>query len=64
MGNVTWQNWNQFGQPTLEVTSTTTRKATTNLGLRRHLGLRPRRPLAVPAGVVVVARLLPTTPRR
>ena len=31
MGTLVWQNWNQFGQPTVEVTSTTQRKATTNL---------------------------------
>lgn len=31
MGNVVWQNWSQFGQPTLEIDSATQRKATTNL---------------------------------
>ena len=31
MGNVVWQQWSQFGQPSLEVTSTTSRKATANL---------------------------------
>jgi long-chain fatty acid transport protein len=32
MGNVVWQQWSQFGQPSLEVSSTTSRKATANLG--------------------------------
>ncbi|MBK8174555.1 MAG: outer membrane protein transport protein [Rhodospirillales bacterium] len=31
MGNVVWQQWSQFGQPTIEVDSTTSRKATANL---------------------------------
>ncbi len=31
MGNVIWQNWSQFGQPTVEVSAATQRKATTNL---------------------------------
>src|SRR5207342_763221 len=31
MGNVVWQQWSQFGQPTLEVDSTTSRQATVNL---------------------------------
>ena len=31
MGNVVWQQWSQFGQPSLEVTSTTSRKATADL---------------------------------
>jgi long-subunit fatty acid transport protein len=32
MGNVVWQRWGQFGQPNLEVSSTTSRKAMANLG--------------------------------
>ena len=31
MGNVVWQQWSEFGKPTLEVDSTTSRKATANL---------------------------------
>ena len=31
MGNVVWQQWSQFGQPSLEVSSTTSRKATADL---------------------------------
>ena len=31
MGNVVWQQWSQFGQPSLEVTSTTSRSATADL---------------------------------
>ena len=31
VGNVVWQQWSQFGQPNLEVQSTTSRKATANL---------------------------------
>ena len=31
MGNVVWQQWSEFGQPTLEVDATTSRKATANL---------------------------------
>jgi long-chain fatty acid transport protein len=31
MGNVVWQQWSQFGEPNLEVSSTTSRKATVNL---------------------------------
>lgn len=31
VGNVVWQQWSQFGQPNLEVESTTSRKATANL---------------------------------
>lgn len=31
VGNVVWQQWSQFGQPTLEVTSTTSGSATTDL---------------------------------
>lgn len=31
MGNVVWQQWSQFGKPSLEVTSTTSRQTTTNL---------------------------------
>lgn len=38
MGNVTWQNWSQFGQPSLEVTSTTSRSATTDLGYKDTWG--------------------------
>ena len=32
MGNVVWQQWSEFGKPNLEVDSTTSRKATANLG--------------------------------
>jgi long-chain fatty acid transport protein len=32
MGNVVWQQWSEFGKPNLEVSSTTSRKATANLG--------------------------------
>ena len=38
MGNVTWQNWSEFGQPSLEVTSTTSRSATTDLGYKDTWG--------------------------
>jgi long-chain fatty acid transport protein len=31
MGNVTWQDWSEFGKPSLEVTSTTSRSVTANL---------------------------------
>jgi long-chain fatty acid transport protein len=31
MANVTWQDWSEFGKPTVEVTSTTSRKATVDL---------------------------------
>ncbi len=31
VGNIVWQQWSQFGQPTLEVTSTTSGSATTDL---------------------------------
>jgi long-chain fatty acid transport protein len=31
MGNVVWQQWSQFGKPSLEVTSTTSRNVTANL---------------------------------
>ena len=31
MGNVVWQQWSQFGEPSLEIPSTNSRKATANL---------------------------------
>jgi long-chain fatty acid transport protein len=31
VGNVVWQQWSQFGKPTVEVTSTTSRSVTANL---------------------------------
>ncbi len=31
VGNVVWQQWSQFGKPTVEVTSTTSNQATANL---------------------------------
>lgn len=31
VGNVVWQQWSQFGKPTVEITSTTTRQATADL---------------------------------
>ena len=31
MGNVTWQDWSEFGKPSLEVTSTTSRSVNANL---------------------------------
>lgn len=31
VGNVVWQQWSQFGKPTVEVTSTTSRQITANL---------------------------------
>ena len=31
VGNVVWQQWSQFGQPSLEITSTTSRSATADL---------------------------------
>lgn len=31
VGNIVWQQWSQFGQPSLEVTSTTSRDATADL---------------------------------
>lgn len=31
MGNVVWQDWSQFGEPSLEVSSATSRSATTDL---------------------------------
>ena len=32
MGNVVWQQWSEFGKPSLEVDSPTSRKATADLG--------------------------------
>ncbi len=39
VGNIVWQQWSQFGQPTLEVTSTTSRDATTDLDYNDTWGL-------------------------
>lgn len=39
VGNIVWQQWSQFGQPTLEVTSTTSRDATSDLDYNDTWGL-------------------------
>ena len=39
MGNVVWQQWSQFGKPSLEVTSTTSRNVTANLDYDDTWGL-------------------------
>jgi long-chain fatty acid transport protein len=38
VGSVNWQDWSQFGQPSLEIDSTTSRKATVNLNYKDTWG--------------------------
>lgn len=39
MGNVTWQNWSKFGQPSLEISGATTSQTTANLDYNDTWGL-------------------------
>ena len=38
VGSVNWQDWSQFGQPSLEITSTTSRSTTANLNYKDTWG--------------------------
>ena len=55
MGNVVWQQWSEFGKPNLEVRFDDQPQGDGQSRLRRHLGLRARRPLQVRPGLAVVA---------
>ena len=57
VGNVVWQQWSQFGQPSLEVTSTTSEQRHHRPGLQRYLGILCRRALPLRAGLAVVGGL-------
>ena len=56
MGNVVWQQWSEFGQPTPGGRRHDQPQGHRQPQLRRHLGLRARHHLQIPAGLVMVAR--------
>ena len=64
MGNVVWQQWSEFGQPTLEVDFDDQPQGHRQPQLRRHLGLRARHHLQVRCRTGHGRWASPSTPRR